>query len=85
MPKYYVETGTLQEVVESNTAFDACVRAVRRATNEYLEGGENVTLGESFIVNQRGFPSNREPFTLDTENDTMVSTNHIIEALEDGP
>ena len=85
MPKYYVETGTLQEVVESNTAFDACVRAVRRATNEYLEGGENVTLGESFIVNQRGFPSNREPFTLDTENDAMVSTNHIIEALEDGP
>ena len=84
MPKFYVETGTLQEVVESNTAFDACVRAVRRATMEYLNGGENVTLGESFIVNQRGFPSNREPFTLDTLNDTMVSTSRIIEALEDG-
>ena len=83
MPKYYVETGTLQEIVESNTAFGACVRAVRRATNEYLDGGENVTLGESFIVNQKGFPSNREPFALDTENDTMVSTSRIIDAFED--
>tara|TARA_Y100000034_G_C6704575_1_gene310911 strand:- start:322 stop:579 length:258 start_codon:yes stop_codon:yes gene_type:complete len=83
MPKFYVETGTLQEVVQSNTAFDACVGAVRRATREYLNGGENVTLGESFIVNQRGFPSNREPFTLDTLNDTMVSTSRIIEAFED--
>ena len=85
MPKYYVETGTLQEIVESDTAFDACVRAVRRATNEYLKSGENVTLGASFIVNQKGFPSNRKPFTLDTANDTMVSTSRIIEAFEDGP
>jgi len=84
MPKYYVETGTLQEIVESDTAFGACVRAVHRATKVYLGGGENVTLGESFIVNQKGFPSNRKPFTLDSENDTMVSTNHIIEAFEDG-
>ena len=85
MPKFYVETGTLQEVVQSNTAFDAYVGAVRRATMEYLNGGENVTLGESFIVNQKGFPSNRKPFTLDTANDTMVSTSRIIEAFEDGP
>ena len=85
MPKFYVETGTLQEVVQSNTAFDACVGAVRRATMEYLNGGENVTLGESFIVNQKGFPSTRKPFTLDTANDTMVSTSRIIEAFEDEP
>tara|TARA_B100000749_G_C18109662_1_gene335324 strand:+ start:120 stop:377 length:258 start_codon:yes stop_codon:yes gene_type:complete len=84
MPKFYVETGTLQDVVTANEPFDACVLAIRRATDEYLKGGDNVTLGESFIVNQKGFPSNRKPFTLDTANDTMVSTSRIIEALEDG-
>ena len=83
MPKFYVETGTLQEVVGAETPFSACVLAIRRATNKYLEGGENVTLGESFIVNQKGFPSNREPFALDTANDTMVSTSRIIDAFED--
>ena len=83
MPKYYVETGTLQEVVSASTPFNACVAAVRRATNHYLETGEgNLTLGDAFIVNQKGFPSNREPFTLDTVNDKMLSTTRIIEAFE---
>jgi hypothetical protein len=83
MPKYYVETGTLQEVVSANTPFDACVAAIRRATDLYLETGEgNLTLGDAFIVNQRGFPSNREPFTLDTVNDKMLSTTLVIEAFE---
>ena len=82
MPKFYVETGTLQEVVAAETPFGACVMAMRKATNQYLKDGGNVTLGESFIVNQKGFPSNREPFTLDTVNDTMVSTSLIIEAFE---
>ena len=85
MPKYYVETGTLQEVVSASTPFNACVVAVRRATNHYLETGEgNLTLGDAFIVNQKGFPSDREPFTLDTVNDSMLSTTRIIEAFEDG-
>ena len=82
MPKFYVETGTLQEVVAAETPFGACVMAIRRATDQYLKDGDNVTLGESFIVNQKGFPSNREPFTLDTINDTMVSTSLIIAAFE---
>ena len=85
MPKFYVETGTLQEVVSASTPFDACVAAVRRVTNHYLETGEgNITLGDSFIVNQKGFPSNRNPFTLDTVNDSMLSTTHVIKALENG-
>ena len=85
MPKYYVETGTLQEVVSASTPFDACVFAIRRATNLYLKTGEgDLTLGDAFIVNQKGFPSNREPFTLDTVNDKMLSTSHVIEAFENG-
>ena len=85
MPKYYVETGTLQEVVSASTPFNACVGAIRRATKLYLETGEsNLTLGDAFIVNQRGFPSNREPFTLDTVNDKMLSTSRVIEAFENG-
>ena len=85
MPKYYVETGTLQEIVSSSSPFNACVMAVHRASNRYLETGKSgVTLGDSFIVNQKGFPSNREPFTLDTTNDTMLATSRIIEAYENG-
>jgi hypothetical protein len=85
MPKYYVETGTLQDVVSATTPFNACVVAIRRATNLYLEtGGGDLTLGDAFIVNQKGFPSNREPFTLDTVNDKMLSTDLIIEAFENG-
>ena len=83
MPKYYVETGTLQEIVSASSPFNACLGAIRRASNRYLETGEgNLTLGDSFIVNEKGFPSSREPFTLDTVNDTMLATVRIIEAYE---
>ena len=83
MPKYYVETGTLQEIVSANSPFDACLGAVHKASNRYLETKEgNITLGDSFIVNEKGFPSGREPFTIDTVNDTMLSTARIIEAYE---
>ena len=81
MPKYYVETGTLQEVVSASTPFDACVVAIRRATKT---GEGDLTLGDAFIVNQKGFPSNREPFTLDTVNDKMLPTSRVIEAFENG-
>ena len=81
MPKYYVETGTLQEVVSASTPFDACVFAIRRATKT---GEGDLTLGDAFIVNQKGFPSNREPFTLDTVNDKMLPTSRVIEAFENG-
>ena len=85
MPKYYVEPGTLQQVVSASTPFNACIVAVRKATNYYLETGKgNLTLGDSFIVNERGFPSDRKPFTLDTVNDSMLSTSSIIEAFENG-
>ena len=85
MPKFYVEPGTLQEVVSASTPFNACIVAVRKATNHYLETGEgNLTLGDAFIVNQKGFPSCREPFTLDTVNDKMLPTRRVIEAFENG-
>jgi len=85
MPKYYVETGTLQQIVSTENPFSACVAAVRRASEHYLATGkDNVTLGDSFIVSERGFPSNRQPFTLDTVNDTMLPTVRIIEAYEGG-
>ena len=83
MPKYYVETGTLQEVVQANDPNKACLLAVYKATKTYHETGRNVTLGEAFIVNERGFPSNREPFILDTVNDTMVSTDTIIDEYKE--
>jgi hypothetical protein len=84
MPKYYVETGSLQDIVSASSPFNACLGAIRRASDRYLleTGEENLTLGESFIVNERGFPSSREPFTLDTVNDTMLATVRIIEAYE---
>ena len=85
MPKYYVETGNLQQVVASRTPFYACVFAVRRASNHFLDTGEGgVTLGDSFIVNQKGFPSNREPFLIDSFNDTIIPTSRVIEAYENG-
>ena len=83
MPKYYVETGTLQEIVQADNPNRACLVAVYKATKCYQETGKNVTLGEAFIVNEIGFASNREPFILDTANDTMVSTDDIIDEFKD--
>ena len=83
MPKYYVETGTLQEVVQADNPNGACLVAVYKATKCYKETGKNVTLGEAFIVNEIGFPSNREPFILDTVNDIMVSTDDVIGGFKD--
>ena len=74
----------MQDIVSASSPFNACLGAIRRASDRYLleTGEENLTLGESFIVNERGFPSSREPFTLDTVNDTMLATVRIIEAYE---
>ena len=83
MPKYYVETGTLQEIVQADNPNRACLIAVYKATKYYKETGKNVTLGEAFIVNEIGFASNREPFILDTVNDIMVSTDDIIDDFKD--
>jgi len=85
MPKYYVETGTLQEVVMADNPTEACRMAIRSVSRLFLKTGDgDVVLGESFIVNERGFPSNRSPFTIDTFNDTLVSTSTIIEDYENG-
>ena len=84
MPKFYVETGSLQEILEASGPFEACVNAVHRASNHYLKTGDgDVTLGEWFVVNEKGFPSDREPFLLDTTNDSLFPTKEIIEAYDE--
>ena len=81
MPKYYVESGELQKVVQAIDCDDACRKSVQLSINEMMESDKFVDLGLCFIVSEKGFPSLREPFTIDTINETILSTDDVLDSL----
>jgi len=75
MAKYYVETGNLQVVVDANEPFSACTKALMMYAESNTD--KSITLGDQFTVNETGFPSNREPYTIHSE-EHLVSTEEVL-------
>lgn len=80
MPKFYIESGELQGVVDANNPTQACVKVIKKKM--FDENSEHINLGEVFSINQKGFLSQREPFIVDTFNDLFINTTTVFEALE---
>ena len=82
MPKFYVESGDLLKVVDAKNPIDACKKAVKISVKELLsDDSKNVDLGLLFVVSQKGFPSLREPFSIDTVNEIIVDTEQILNSM----
>ena len=82
MPKFYVESGDLLKVVDASDPIDACKKAVKISVKELLsDDSKNVDLGLLFVVSEKGFPSLREPFSIDTVNEIIVDTEQILNSM----
>ena len=82
MPKFYVESGDLLKVVDADNPIDACKKAVKISVKELMsDDSKSVDLGLLFVVSQKGFPSLREPFTIDTSSETIVDTEQSLDSM----
>ena len=80
MTKYYVETGNLQVVVDANEPFSACTKALvmrAEADDLFVNSNKTLALSDQFTVNETGFPSNREPYTIHS-GEHLVSTEEVL-------
>jgi hypothetical protein len=71
MNKYYVQSGSIKEVIHANSDRESCFALLKKHIRPGLE------ISQSFVVSQRGFPLDREPFVLDT-TETIFSSEEII-------
>lgn len=72
MTKYYVESGSvLQVVVQARSALDAILKAFQRASSQ-----KPLRLADRIIVNQRGFVWERENHEL--RGDEVIFPTRLI-------
>ncbi len=81
MPKYYVESGELQKVVDAIDGNEACRKSVQLSIEEMMKTDKFIDLGLCFIVSEKGFPSLRDPFQIDTISEQIISTDDVLDSL----
>ena len=79
MAKYYVESGNFHVVIESTSSFNACVKAVRTAIDTGVKN--SIDLDATFLVNETGFPSERETFVINSCDEKVYDIETVFEAL----
>ena len=79
MAKYYIESGNFKKVLDDAEPFEACMNAVSDSLDEY----GTVDAGETFVVNEKGFPSERVPYVIDTMHEKFFSVNKVIDAVRE--
>lgn len=73
MRKFYVSSGTMQEVLLASTREQACIKAMRRLDNP-------IKIGTRFRVSERGFDAHYDDFFINTS--TIISLM-ILAASDD--
>jgi hypothetical protein len=72
MNKYYVQSGDIKSVIHAKSDREACFTLLKKHMSEDL------MISQSFVVSQRGFPLDREPFVMDT-TEAIFSSVEIYE------
>ena len=60
MNKYYVQSGDIKSVIHAKSDREACCTLLKKHMSDDL------MISQAFVVSQRGFPLDREPFVIDT-------------------
>ena len=63
MPKFYVESGPLSDVVDAPDSLSACIKAVKRSLKKVKDTGESIKTTSIFTVNEKGFLKNKDEIT----------------------
>ena len=71
MNKYYVQSGDIKNVIMAKSTFDACLTALDKCFNR------DVMIAPSFIVSERGFVLDRDPFWTDT-SEYIYSSKEVM-------
>tara|TARA_R110000824_G_scaffold103417_4_gene245688 strand:- start:3513 stop:3749 length:237 start_codon:yes stop_codon:yes gene_type:complete len=74
MNKYYVQSGDLKYVISANSDREACFALLKKHMSPDL------MISESFVVSQRGYPLDRQPFVMDT-TEAIFSSQEICHEL----
>ena len=81
MSKYYVESNDLKVVLVANKPLEACVKAMSLLLSKTPKELANLALGEKFVVSEKGFVSDRNPFIIDTLSEYIIDTDEVIDCL----
>ena len=81
MPKYYVESNDLKVVLVANKPFEACVKAMGVLLTKDRKELSGIAIGDKFMVSERGFVCDRNPFVIDTTNEHIIDTDEVIDCL----
>ena len=76
--KYYVDSGELKIVLEADSPLDACAKAVYQNIQSAEDIEEVWAFDQKFIVSEKGFATEREPFMLEVPLETIVDAEDVL-------
>jgi len=80
MPKFYVESGPMTDVVDATDALSACLKTVRRAIVRHKKWGKSIRSASIFTVNEKGFLRDKEVTT--TADFVQYDAREILKELK---
>ena len=83
--KYYVESGNLKTVITGKSPMDACINSLRREVMTHQDDLSVVEFEDTFFVSEKGFLSEREPFSIEIPHEKIYDTEDVLLYLEDMP
>jgi len=77
--KYYVDSGELKVVLEADSPLDACAKAIYQNIDK-AEHIEEVCVfhSQEFIVSERGFVTEREPFMIEVPFESIIDADDVL-------
>ena len=88
MPKYYVESGNLQVVLESDNPLNACIQAFNKEVDKWRDTDcDMLEFEDVFFVSEKGFLSTREEtigyFQISIPEEHIFYTEDILGEVDD--
>jgi len=83
MAKYYVECGEIKDVLNANNPMEACVCSIMRCMLHNLRNDkqQNCDLQKTFMVNERGFVSERDSYKMDSSSEQFIDIESVFKEL----
>ena len=83
--KYYVESGNLKSIIDCDGPLNACVKAILKKINNSEDDFIAIEFEDTFFVSEKGFLSEREPFSVEIPMEKIYDTEEVISYLEGMP
>ena len=83
MAKYYVECGEIKDVLNARSSMEACVCSVIRKMKGNLKNDkeQQCNLQKNFVVNERGFVSERDSYKMDSSSEEFIDIKKVFKEL----